>query len=112
LKGLDLTRLDIPFASKWQVGAQAIFDQDLSNGAGMTGAYRTHPFATQLESRTLLDASVTCTSPDQRYYLPAFAKNLLNEKYRVSANSAAEFWNFTMYSAPLRWGVEFGMSFQ
>ena len=70
-----------------------------------------HPTFTQMEERTLLDANITYTSPDERWYLTAYGKNLLNEKYRVSANSVGGLWNFTMWSAPLQWGVEFGLNF-
>jgi iron complex outermembrane receptor protein len=35
-EGLDLTDLDIPFASEWQIGLQGIFDQTLGNGATLT----------------------------------------------------------------------------
>ena len=40
-----------------------------------------------------------------------FGKNLLDEEYRVSANSVGGLWNFTQYGAPLQWGIEFGMRF-
>ncbi len=141
-EGLDLTSLDIPFASKWQVGGQAIFDQDLPNGGSITynlglhhqsdaemspfdpnaatgtnpkfGAtpLARHPTYTQLESRTLLDANITYTAPDARWYVTLFGKNLLNEEYRVSANSVGGLWNFSQYGPPLQWGIEFGAEYQ
>ena len=64
-----------------------------------------------MEKRTLLDANITYTSPDERYYVTAYGKNLLNEKYRVSSNSVGALWNFTYYGAPLQWGVELGFQF-
>lgn len=141
-EGLDLTSLDIPFASKWQVGGQAIFDQDLPNGGGITynlalhhqsdaemspfdpnAATGTnpkfgetpvarHPTYTQLESRTLLDANITYTAPGARWYVTLFGRNLLNEEYRVSANSVGGLWNFSQYGPPLQWGIEFGAEYQ
>ncbi len=71
-----------------------------------------HPTHTQLEERTLVDLNITYLSPDQRYHVTVFAKNLLNEEYRVSANSVGGLWNFTQYGAPRQWGLEVGFNFQ
>jgi iron complex outermembrane recepter protein len=133
-EGLDLSSLDIPFASEVQAGVQATYIQDLSSGASLTywlsahyqseaemspfdpnaaarGTAR-HPTYSQMESRTLLDFNVTYTSADDRYYATLFGKNLLDEEYRVSANSVGGLWNFTQYGAPLLWGFEFGMTIE
>ena len=139
-EGLDLSDPDIPFASKWQVGGQAIYDQGLANGGAMTyvvsvhyqsdaemspfdpnsatgtnpkfpGNVVRHPTYTQLEERVLLDANITYISPNERWSVTAFGKNLLNEEYRVSANSVGGLWNFSQFGAPLQWGVELGMNF-
>jgi iron complex outermembrane receptor protein len=135
-EGLDLTSLDIPFASELQVGVQASFDQQIGDGAlldytlmvhyqseaemspfdpnaasAATPVAR-HPTYTQLESRTLVDLNVTFLSADRRYHVTLFGKNLLNEEYRVSANSVGGLWNFTQYGAPLQWGLEVGFTFQ
>ena len=140
-EGLDLTDLDIPFASKWQVGGQITYDHPLGNGGRMTFAasvhYQSeaemspfdpnaaqgenpkfgttptprHPTYTQLEERTLIDAAITYNSPDERWFASLFGKNLLNEEYRVSANSVGGLWNFSQYGAPLQWGVELGFLF-
>lgn len=139
-EGLDLTSLDVPFASELQVGAQATYVQSLSSGATITyylsahyqddaemspfdpnaaggtnpkfaGSVARHPTYTQLESRTLVDLNITYTDPDGKYYATLFGKNLLDEEYRVSANSVGGLWNFSQYGAPLLWGFEFGMRF-
>lgn len=139
-EGLDLTDLDIPFASKWQIAGQATFDQDLANGGGITflvnihyqtdaemspfdpnaaegdnpkftGSVARHPTYTQLEERVLLDANITYTSANENWSITAFGKNLLNEEYRVSANSVGGLWNFSQYGAPLQWGLELGVNF-
>ncbi|MYH14491.1 MAG: TonB-dependent receptor [Gammaproteobacteria bacterium] len=139
-EGLDLTDLDIPFASKWQVGGQITYDHPLGNGGHMTfaasvhyqsdaemspfdpnaatgtnpkfaGNVARHPTYTQLEERTLIDAAITYNSPDERWFASLFGKNLLNEEYRVSANSVGGLWNFSQYGAPLQWGVELGFLF-
>lgn len=139
-EGLDLTDLDIPFASKWQVGGQITYDHPLGNGGHMTfaasvhyqsdaemspfdpnaatgtnpkfaGMVARHPTYTQLEERTLIDAAATYNSPDERWFASLFGKNLLNEEYRVSANSVGGLWNFSQYGAPMQWGVELGFLF-
>jgi len=139
-EGVDMTDLDIPFASEWQIGLQAIFDQPLGNGGVLTyiagmhyqtdaemspfdpnaaqgvnpsfpGTVARHPTYTQLEERALVDANITYTSPGENYYITLWGKNLLNEKYRTSANSVAGLWNFSHYGAPLQWGIEFGVNF-
>lgn len=132
-EGVDLTGLDIPFASEYQVGAQATYVQPLSSGATITYFLSAHfqddaemsPFDpnavekgvarhatyTQLESRTLVDLNITFTDAEDKYHATLFGKNLLDETYRVSANSVGGLWNFTQYGAPLQWGVEIGMRF-
>ncbi len=133
-EGVDLTSLDIPFASEVQAGVQATYLQPLASGATLTwylsahyqddaemspfdpnavatGVAR-HPTYTQLESRTLVDVNLTYTSPDEKYYATVFGKNITDEEYRVSANSVGGLWNFTQYGAPALWGVEFGMRFE
>ena len=139
-EGLDLTDLDIPFASKWQVGGQVTYDHPLGNGGHLTfaasvhyqseaemspfdpnaadgtnprfaGTVARHPTYTQLEERTLIDAALTYNSPDEQWFASLFGKNLLNEEYRVSANSVGGLWNFSQYGAPLQWGVELGFLF-
>ncbi len=132
-EGVDLSSLDIPFASELQVGAQATYIQTLTSGATITyylaahyqddaemspfdpnavaNGIARHPTYSQLESRTLVDLNVTYTDPDARYYATLFGKNLLDEEYRVSSNSVGGLWNFTQFGAPALWGVEFGMKF-
>ena len=139
---VDLSSLDIPFAAEWQLGAEAILDTPLGNGAALIwragfhyqsdaetspfdpnaadprvagvpqpGGTARHPTFTKMEERVLVNADITYMSPDEQYYFTLFGKNLLNEEYRVSANSVGALWNFTQYGAPLQWGLEFGVNF-
>ncbi len=131
---LDLTSLDIPFAAELQVGVQATYDHPFDNGTSLSvtlsGHYQDeaetspfdpnaasagtarHPTNTAMEDRTLVDANVTYWGPSDRYYITLYGKNLLDEEYRVSANSVGALWNFTMFGAPRQWGVEFGVNFE
>ena len=139
-EGVDMSDLDIPFASKWQVALLGTYDQPLNNGATLTfvasmhhqsdaemspfdpnaatgvnpkfpGSVARHPTYTQLEERTLVDANITYISPRENYHVTLWAKNLLNEKYRTSANSVAGLWNFSHYGPPTQWGLEVGFDF-
>ena len=131
---LDLTDLDVPFAAKWQIGLEANYDQSLGDRGSLTytvganwqdesetspfdpnaaavGIAR-HPTFTQIEDRTLVHANITYRDPQERWRLVAYAKNLTNEEYRVTANSVGALWNFTQYGAPRQWGIEFGIDFE
>ncbi len=130
---VDVTGLDIPFSPKWQLAAEALWDQNLGNGGSLqwvagvhyqsksetspfdpnavaAGVAR-HPTFTAMESRTLVHANITYMDPTERYHVSLFGKNLTNEKYRVTANSVGNLWNFTQYSAPRHLGVELGVRF-
>ena len=131
---VDLTDLSVPFASEWQLGLEANYDQQLGDygtlvwtagvhyqdeaetspfdpNAAAQGIAR-HPTFTQIESRTLINANITYFDPEDRWHVTAYGKNLSNEEYRVSANSVGALWNFTQYGAPRQWGIEFGINFQ
>ena len=60
----------------------------------------------QGEARTLVGASIAWTDPGDRYRIAIFGRNLLDEVYRVSANSVAGLFNFTNYAPPRSFGVE------
>jgi iron complex outermembrane receptor protein len=71
-----------------------------------------HPTYTQMEERTLVNANVTYTSADERYYVTLYGLNLTDEEYRVTANSVGKLWNFTMYGPPMQWGMELGVTLE
>lgn len=66
---------------------------------------------TQGQARTLVGASIGWTHPDERYRVAIFGRNLLDQTYRVSANSVAGLFNFTNYAPPRSFGVEGSMKF-
>ena len=65
---------------------------------------------TQLEERTLVNASIAYEEPDERWRVSVFANNLTDEAYRVSANSVAGLWNFSNYGPRRQYGVELRVS--
>jgi iron complex outermembrane receptor protein len=70
-----------------------------------------HPTHTQIEKRTLVNASATWRDADERYYVTMYGRNLTNEIKRVGANSVAFLWNFTVYGPPREFGVRIGVNF-
>ncbi len=65
----------------------------------------------QGQARTLVGASIGWTDPTERYRVSVFGRNLLDEVYRVSANSVAGLFNFTNYAPPRSFGVEGAVKF-
>lgn len=63
------------------------------------------PFS-QGQERTLVGASIGWTDPDENFRVAVFGRNLLDEVYRVSANSVAGLFNFTNYAPPRSFGIE------
>jgi iron complex outermembrane receptor protein len=68
-------------------------------------------FNTYLQSRTLVDASVTFTDRDDRYYVRLLGSNLTDERYRTGSLSVATLWIMSAYGPPRYYGVEFGTKF-
>jgi iron complex outermembrane receptor protein len=129
---VDFSSLDIPFAPEWNAGFNGTYRRELPNGATLAlnvslhyqgeaetspfdpnaaanGIVR-HPTFSQMESRTLLNTAVTYLSESKRYHVSLYGRNLLDERYRATANSVAALWNFTQYGAPIEWGLELGMA--
>jgi len=68
-------------------------------------------FNTTLNSRTLIDASVTFIDADDRYYLRLLGANLTDERYRTGVLSVATLWIMSAYGPPRYFGLEFGTKF-
>jgi iron complex outermembrane receptor protein len=60
---------------------------------------------TQMESRTLLDASITYHDPKDRWSIRFWGANLSDETYRIAALPVAGLWNFTNYGPPRSYGI-------
>ncbi len=67
------------------------------------------PF-TQGQARTLVGASINWTDPSG-LRVSLYGRNLLDETYRVSANSVAGLFNFTNYAPPRSYGVELWINY-
>ncbi len=68
-------------------------------------------FNTILQEKTLVDASLTWTTPDDKYYVKVFGKNLTDERYRTGSLSVATIWVMSAYGPPRWFGAEVGANF-
>lgn len=65
-------------------------------------------FDTVLEKRSILNASVTWTSTDGRYFASLFGKNLTDDRYKTASQAVGVLWTFSNYGPPRVIGVEAG----
>jgi iron complex outermembrane receptor protein len=63
------------------------------------------------EEVTLLNASVSYTSSEEKFRVSLFGRNLTDEEYQTSGLSVADLWNFSTYGNPLTYGVELEVKF-
>ncbi|MEO0364163.1 MAG: TonB-dependent receptor [Pseudomonadota bacterium] len=68
-------------------------------------------FDTVLEERSILNANITYTSPNEAFYISAFGKNLTDDRYKTAAQAVGALWTFANFGPPRVWGVEAGFNF-
>ncbi|MFK8016888.1 MAG: TonB-dependent receptor [Gammaproteobacteria bacterium] len=68
-------------------------------------------FDTILEKRTILNASVTWTSPSDKTYISAFGRNLTDDRYKTASQAVGALWTFSNYGPPRTFGLEAGLKF-
>jgi iron complex outermembrane receptor protein len=118
----NLTDYKVPYSPKWKIGGSITYDVILGDAGTLTlnttGNYQSeaemsvfNSLNTQMHERFLWDASATWRDAEERYRVTLFAKNILNEKYRIGSNSVAGLWNMTIYGRPRSYGVEVGFHF-
>ncbi|MBS3962549.1 MAG: TonB-dependent receptor [Sandarakinorhabdus sp.] len=66
---------------------------------------------TFLRARTLLNASITLSDIDDRYWIRAVGKNLSDERYETASQVVGGLWTFTLYGPPRYFGIELGIKF-
>ncbi|MGC6331086.1 TonB-dependent receptor [Rhizorhabdus sp. FW153] len=116
----DASNLKLRNVPKWTANASANYafpptdwgqvslNADVNYQAQYESVTLNAPF-TQGEARTLVGASIQWADPTERYRVSVFTRNLLDETYRVSANSVAGLFNFTNYAPPRSFGIELGV---
>ena len=130
---VDFKKLDIPFAPEFNVGFDATYTHPMATGASVVMNLNGHlqpkaetspfdpnaaadrgivrqPTNSQIQRNRLVNASVTYNATDDKYHVSLYGRNLLDDRYRATANSVSNLWNFTQYGPPLEWGIEFGMN--
>ena len=121
---VDLSNADVNRAPEYQWNLDAIYEHDLFGGdmrwvlnANYTdeSIFVYSAVAPQYDGMTddvtLLNASVTYTASDGKYFVRAYGKNLTDETYKVGELPVADLWTFAYYGEPQTVGLEFGMSF-
>lgn len=131
----DFSSLDVPFSAPMQLNVDATYDWPLSNGGTLSvnlnanyqdeaegspfdtnaavaiPAVIRHPTNSQIEERTLVNASFTYRPSGDNFYITAFAQNLTDENTRIGSNSVANLWVMSFFSPPRHLGVRFGTRF-
>jgi len=70
----------------------------------------TAPWAqTFIDSRTLVDASVTYHSEDDRWFVRAVGRNLADKRYVSSSQNVDPLWIWTLYGEPRYVGLQLGL---
>jgi iron complex outermembrane receptor protein len=66
-------------------------------------------YDTELEERTVLNASFTWRHAKKKYWFSLFGKNLMDDRYRIASQAVGALWTFSNYGPPVTYGVEFGV---
>lgn len=121
----DLSGLPVTRAPEWMAMVEGRYEVPLANGAELEFALRASyeddsvssysdvdpAFNTTLNEKTLVDASVTYTDGEDRFYVKAMANNLTDERYRTGALSVATLWIMSSYGPPRYFAIEAGAKF-
>ena len=68
-------------------------------------------FDTILDERTILNASITWHSADDRWFASVFGKNLSDDRYKTASQAVGVLWTFSNYGPPRSYGVQVGYRF-
>ncbi|PLW81555.1 hypothetical protein CWI75_15100 [Kineobactrum sediminis] len=121
---VDLTNEDVNRAPEWQWGLDAIYNHTFMNGDLDWVANVTYEdeaifvysnvapeYHGMTDERTLVNASVTYTSADERFFARVYGRNLTDKRYRVGELPVADLWTMSYYGAPRTYGLEVGYKF-
>lgn len=78
--------------------------------AGFPGGTPAPDFNTFIQERTLVNVSLTYTSPDENWYASVYGRNITDERYRNASQYVGGLWTFSTYAPPSIWGVELGIN--
>lgn len=123
--GYDLTTAPCERAPELQWTLGATYEASLSNKLKLivdanvnytdknlyTQSIASADFNTFLDSRTLVNASITISDHDEQYFVRLIGKNLSGERYKVATQVVAGLWTFANYGPPRFFGVEAGVRY-
>ncbi|OYU33289.1 TonB-dependent receptor [Novosphingobium sp. PASSN1] len=124
--GYNLADAPLDRAPKWQWTIDAAYEVPLGSDykviANASAAHTSRNLNTQsitdikgntfLNSRTLVNASLTVSQVDNKYYIKAIGRNLTDERYRIASQNVAGLWLNSNFGAPRYYGLEVGFSFR
>ncbi len=64
------------------------------------------------DERTLLNASISFTDAEDRYYVRVYGHNLTDKVYRVGELPVGALWTMSYYGEPRAFGIELGLKFR
>ncbi len=116
----DFSGFDLPFSPELSWYLSLTYDQELGDNGSITYNINTYyqdetetqpsnPIYSQLDERTIVGANVTWRDAADQYYVKLWGANLNDELYRDGSNSVGNSWNFTLYGAPMSYGIEAGV---
>ena len=124
--GYDLAKAPLDRAPEWQWTIDGAYEVPLGSNykiiANASAAYTAKNLNTQsitdidgntfLNSRTLVNASLTLSQVDDKYYIKAIGRNLTDERYRIASQNVAGLWLNSNFGAPRYYGLEVGVKFR
>ena len=127
IKDLDLSGATLTRTPEWKWGINGLYTHDFLGGSmayNMIVSYEDKnifyyadrskglgpEFDSYLDEKTLLDASVTYTAADNKWFVRAFGNNLTDERYRVASQVVSNLWTHSQFGAPRSFGVQVGMN--
>jgi iron complex outermembrane receptor protein len=124
--GYDLATAPLDRAPRWQWTIDGAYEVPLGSNykiiANASAAHTSRNLNTQaidtplgntfLNARTLVNASLTLSEIDNKYYIKAIGRNLTDERYRIASQNVAGLWLNSNFGAPRYFGVELGLSFR
>ncbi len=124
--GYNLADAPLDRAPKWQWTIDGAYEVPVGSNykiiANASAAYTAKNLNTQsitdidgntfLNARTLVNASLTISQIDDKYYVKAIGRNLTDERYRIAAQNVAGLWLNSNFGAPRYYGVELGVKFR
>ena len=122
---VDLSGQDVTRAPDLMAHANLTYEHTIGNGHRLEwklrGSYEDESvasysdvspaFNTKLDSKTLVDASITFHDAEDRYFVRLLGSNLTDERYRTGSLSVATLWIMSAYGPPRYYGLEVGAKF-